>query len=287
MHSTTFKRATLAAAILAVLATYPAHAASFKLKVAIPGIPAYVAPAEVLATHAGCVNPFTDESIAHEGSITGYLAGSVPHGETCQSGSLTCQDGVLTGEMASLTCEVLPPELTSMVLGSASPAVNTMTLVGTEYALSMTSSSWLPDRLAVSSKCHTSGKWYAEMRVDSPGSAASAYIGASTDPSLGSPRDGGIALYSQGGIYATGVALTSTLGFGNGTVIGFLLDMDARQMRFTRNGTALASSSYVFPADSCVYLSMGAHTGWGPLIGRIRTNSADFAYQPPAGYSPF
>ena len=131
----------------------------------------------------------------------------------------------------------------------------------------------------------SSGKYYWEMK------AGSTYTMAGIESSLNTytAYPGGsaeqYALYGDGNLYHNGSVTTYTA-FDEGDVLGFLLDMDAGELRIRINNTAINSGNAVATGLTEKSWTANCRSGSGSYNGDSIFNFGQqpFSFAPPSGY---
>ena len=132
----------------------------------------------------------------------------------------------------------------------------------------------------------SSGKYYWEMKAGSTYTMAgienslntyTAYPGGSADQ---------YALYGDGGFYHNGSVAASYTAFDEGDVLGFLLDMDAGELRIRINNVAINSGNAVATGLIGKSWTANCRSGSGSYNGDSIFNFGQqpFSFAPPSGY---
>jgi hypothetical protein len=136
----------------------------------------------------------------------------------------------------------------------------------------------------------TSGKWYWEITCTSisDGTAIGVIDAAEVTgsaPGYSADGDGWVRLLSGVIINNTNTVASPGL-FANGDVIGIAMDCDARQIKWYKNGTLVATLSGAgnIPTGATWYAAVGATGNAGANTTTANFGASAFAFTPPVGY---
>lgn len=142
----------------------------------------------------------------------------------------------------------------------------------------------------------STGKWYAEVKIDINLNFCAIYVGIAKNTSdvsnrLGQDTAGFAYVGGNFGAPFDGAKFTNSAfsgyasTYGNGDVIGILFDADAHTLGFSKNGVDLGVAFSGLSGSFCAAFGF-QETGGGPEQGTINFGeSSSLSFGPPAGYS--
>ena len=132
----------------------------------------------------------------------------------------------------------------------------------------------------------SSGKYYWEMKAGSTYTMAGIESSLNTDTSYPGASADQYALYGDGGFYHNNSVAASYTAFDEGDVLGFLLDMDAGELRIRINNVAINSGNAVATGLTGKSWTANCRSGSGSYNGDSIFNFGQqpFSFTPPSGY---
>lgn len=134
----------------------------------------------------------------------------------------------------------------------------------------------------------STGKWYWEVSPSKAGSI-NTIVGVATATSSttvypGSPDTTGLGVYAyNGGVYRAGLGTGGSFAsYTGGDVIGFAFDADVKSLRAYKNGTLVATYTYVTNVGA-LYPAAAPYDASNSVTANFGQSS--FKYAPPAGYN--
>lgn len=134
----------------------------------------------------------------------------------------------------------------------------------------------------------STGKWYWEVSPSKAGSI-NTIVGVATATSSttvypGSPDTTGLGVYAyNGGVYRAGLGTGGSFAsYTGGDVIGFAFDADVKSLRAYKNGTLVATYTYVTNVGA-LYPAAAPFDAANSVTANFGQSS--FKYAPPAGYN--